>query len=116
METKEHEAPDDIEDPVPDSPHSDMQREEHFSPDHVMDSVDPVELVGPSERPIFSPPVKRRPAWLRETLQEAEKHTAPPSTFRESRRPQKFSGYVAQMNHIIDAEPSSYEEATGQSV
>ena len=70
----------------------------------------------PLERPVFAPPVKRRLAWLRETLQEAEKHTAPPDTFRESRRPQKFSGYVAQMGHIIDTEPSSYEDAAGQSV
>ena len=48
VETEEHEAPKDAKDPVPDSPHSDVQREEH--PDHVQDSVDPVELVGPLER------------------------------------------------------------------
>ena len=95
VETEEHEAPNVIEDPVPDSPHADMQREEHSSPDYIPDSMDPVEQVGPSERLIDAPPAKRRPTWLRETLQEAEKHTTPPGTFRESRRPQKFSGYVA---------------------
>ena len=114
VETEEHETPNDLEDPIPDSPHSDIQREEH--PDHVPDSVDPVEPVGPSERPVFAPPVKRRPTWLHETLQEAEKYAAPLGTFRESKRLQRFSGYVAQMSHIIDTEPSSYEEATGQSV
>ena len=114
VETKEHEAPKDAEDIVPDSPRSDVQREEHS--DYVPGSVDPVEPVGPLERPVFAPLVKRRPTWLRETLQEAEKHAAPPGTFRESKRPQKFSGYVAKMSHIIDTEPSSYEEDAGQSV
>ena len=72
-----------------------------------------MELVGPSEKPRDAPPAKRRPTWLRETLQEAKKHTPPPVTFRESRRPQKFLGYVAQMSLITDVEPSSYEEAAG---
>ena len=114
VETEEHEAPKDIEDPVPNFPRSDVQREEHS--DHVPDAVDPVELVLPLERPVFAPPVKRRPTWLWETLQEAEKHIAPPGTFRERKRPQKFSGYVAEMSYIIDAKPSSYEEAAGQSI
>ena len=112
--TEEPEAPKDMEDLVLPPPCSDVQREEHS--DHVPNAVDPVEPVLPLESPIFAPPVKRRPAWLRETLQEAEKHTAPPGTFKESRRPQKFSGYIAQMSHIINTEPSSYEEVAGQSV
>ena len=112
--TEEPEAPKDVEDPDIAPPRSDVQREELSDP--VPDEEDPVEPVLPLERPVLAPPVKRRPAWLRDTLQEAEKHTAPPGTFRESRRPPKFSGYVAQMSHIIDAEPSSYEEAAGQSV
>ena len=79
VEIEEHEAPKDIEDPLLDSPLSDVQREEHS--DHVPDSV------GPSERPVFTPLAKRRPTWLCETLQEAEKHAAPPGTLRERRRP-----------------------------
>ena len=66
METEEHEAPKDVEDPVPDSPSLDVQREEHS--DHVPDAVDPVEPILPLERPIFAPRVKRRPTWLWETL------------------------------------------------
>ena len=80
VETEKHEDPKDIEDPVPDSPRSNVQREEHA--DHVSDSMDPMEPVGPLERPAFPPPAKRRPAWLQETLQEAEKHTSPPGTFK----------------------------------
>ena len=75
-----------------------------------------MEPILPLESTILAPLVKRRLAWLRDTLQEAEKHIAPPGTFRESRRPQNFSRYVAQMSHIIDTEPSSYEEVAGQSV
>ena len=66
VEIEEHEAPNHVENLVPNSPHSDVQREEHS--DHVPDSVDPMEPVGPSERLVLSSPTKRRPAWLRETL------------------------------------------------
>ena len=87
METEENEAPNDIKDLVPDSPHAYIQREEHSNLDHTPILVDPVEPVGPSKRSIGAPPTKRRPSWLRETLQEAKKHSAPPCTFRESKRP-----------------------------
>jgi hypothetical protein len=49
-------------------------------------------------------------------LQEAERHAAPRGTFRERKRPQRFSSYVATMSHIIDFEPSCYEEASSQQV
>ena len=41
-------------------------------------------------------------------MQEGEKHKAPPGTFRESIRPQK---YCSLMSQLISSEPSSYEEA-----
>lgn len=47
---------------------------------------------------------KRRMAWLCDSLQEAH------GSFRESRRPQIFSSYMALMSHIIDLDLSSYEE------
>ena len=46
-----------------------------------------------------------------QTLQEAKRHATPSGTFRESRRPQKFTGYVALVSHLSDAEPTLYEEA-----
>lgn len=73
--------------------------------------MDIVELI---ERPLDAPLVKRRPAWLKETLQEAQKHSDPLGTFRESTRPQRYSRYVAQMTHIIDAKPSTSVEAAKQ--
>ena len=43
-------------------------------------------------------------------MQEAEKVTAPKGTFRESKRPHRYSGYVAFMSKIIDSEPTTFEE------
>jgi hypothetical protein len=44
-------------------------------------------------------------------VQEAERIVAPKGTFRESKRPHRFGGYVALMNSISDTETSSFEEA-----
>jgi hypothetical protein len=49
---------------------------------------------------------RKRPAWACQTLQEAEGNASPCGTFRESKRPQRFSSYVAVMNRIIDFESS----------
>ena len=38
-----------IEDPVPDSPRSYIQREEHSSPVHILELVDPMESIGPQK-------------------------------------------------------------------
>jgi hypothetical protein len=52
---------------------------------------------------------KRRTAWARKIIQDAEKHGAPDGS-RESKRPQPYSSYVALLSGIIDVEPTSYEE------
>lgn len=54
---------------------------------------------------------KKRPAWLRETLQEAEWHSAPSGSIREKKRPRKFSSYSALLSNIIDSKPRSFDEA-----
>ena len=71
-------------------------------------ALEPVEVL---ERSLEDPPIKRRPAWFKETLQDAERHAAPSGTFRESKRPQRFVGYVALVSNISDAEPSLFDEA-----
>ena len=68
FEIEEHEVPHHEEDPVPDSPRTNVQREEHASRNDTFNLVGPVELVRPLERPRDAPPAKSRPAWLRETL------------------------------------------------
>ena len=60
--------------------------------------------------------IKKRPAWLRDTLQDAKGHATPNGTFKERKKTQRFLSYMALMSHIIDSEPSSYEEATCQRV
>jgi hypothetical protein len=55
---------------------------------------------------------RKRLDWLRNTLQEVEGHVTPKGSFRESKRPHKFSIYMALMSsYIIDLEPSTFEEA-----
>jgi hypothetical protein len=44
-------------------------------------------------------------------VQGAKRIAAAKGTFRESKWPHRFGGYVALMSNIIDAEPSSFEEA-----
>jgi hypothetical protein len=63
------------------------------------------------ERTLEEPPAKRKLGWLKETMQEAEKIAAPKGTFRESKRPHRFGGYVELMSNISEARPSSFEEA-----
>ena len=49
-------------------------------------------------------------------MQEEEKYGAPDGTFKESERPKSFSSYVALLSDIIDAKPTSYEEAVKKQV
>jgi hypothetical protein len=55
------------------------------------------------EFPLEKPPAKRKPTWCREILKEAEKHATPKGTFRESKKPDKYSGLIAQFNLVIDS-------------
>jgi hypothetical protein len=59
---------------------------------------------------------QKRPAWAHQTLYKAEGHATPHGTFEESKRPQRFSSYIATISHNIDSEPSSYEEVSSQPV
>jgi hypothetical protein len=97
----------------------------------AMDSNDEEEHEGPKEETTCSPkhpneepeqalkpvePVKvletrKRPAWLESTLQEAERHKAPSGTFRESKRPKRFSSYASLMTSLVNTEPSTFQEA-----
>ena len=81
-------------------------KEDEMMPDidEHMDPIDP-----PPQEPSSS---KRRPSWLRETLEDAETHIAPRGTFRESKKPNKYQGYLTVMSTIIQNEPSSFEETS----
>jgi hypothetical protein len=106
--------------------HMDEDREEQEAPKDaaMIDSTpkdiseDQNETVEP-EIPVDPPKevtvTKKRPTWLR-NLQEAEKHASPSGSFRESKRPHKFSSNVALMSKIIDSEASAYEEVANKQV
>jgi hypothetical protein len=93
--------------PSSENEESDDQREE---PREGI-SNEPLEPAEVLERTLEKPPTKRKPRWLKEIMQEAEKIAAPKGTFRERKRPHRFGGYVALMNIISDAKISSFEEA-----
>jgi hypothetical protein len=79
-------------------------------------TIDPVDPIAPVDVPRDITVGHKRPAWARQTLQEAEGHTTPRGTFRENKRPHRFSSYVSTMSHIIDTEPSYHGATTGQRV
>ena len=81
--------------------------------DDVIEPTDPVDsvILDPVLRDTAILGHKRRPAWARQTLQDAEGHAAP-RPFRESKRPQRYGCYVALMGNLLDLEPSTYEEAS----
>ena len=59
---------------------------------------------------------KRKPAWARELIQDAERYGAPEGSLRESKRPRIYSSYMALLSDIVDFEPSSFEEVVGKQV
>jgi hypothetical protein len=66
--------------------------------------------------PMEIPLIKRKPAWCQEILKEAENHSAPKGTFRERKKPDKYSSLIAKLNFVIDSEPSTFVEASKHQV
>lgn len=86
-----------------------IQREhiEHPEPIEHDDLLEPLVLIdGPRDIAVS----KKRPLWVRSTIQDAEKFVAPSGTFKESKRPQKLSNYVSMMCNIIEAEPEAMNQ------
>ena len=78
--------------------------------------IDPIDPVEPVDAPTDMAVSRKRPRWAQETLQDDEGHKAPHEIHRESKRPERFSSYVTLMSHIIDSEPTTYEEASRHQV
>ena len=53
---------------------------------------------------------RKRPSWLRGILDDAEGHAAPRGTFRQSKKPNRYQGYLTIMSTIIQNEPSSFSD------
>ena len=54
---------------------------------------------------------KRKPAWVREIIQEEKKYGAPECSTRTSKISKPYSSYVALMCDLVDQEPTSYDES-----
>ena len=87
------------------SPPSAVQRETNII---LVDPVVRADRVAPIDMPRDIIVGHKMPAWARKTLQEAEGHTTPQGTSRESKRPKRFSSYLSAMSHIIDSKPSCH--------
>lgn len=54
---------------------------------------------------------RKRPLWLKTTLEDTEGYGATKGTFRESKRSKRYYGYATYMTKLIEAEPSTFEDA-----
>ena len=70
------------------------------------------DMLEPQEPPAMDISRKRKPAWVREIIQEAERYGAPEGSTRTSKRSKPYSSYVALMCDLVDQEPTNYEEVT----
>jgi hypothetical protein len=85
----------------------DPKEESTGSPDHPDEELErPLE---PME-PVTVPGIRKRPAWLKSTLQEAVGHEALGGTSKERKRPKRFSSYAALMTNLVNTKPSTLEE------
>ena len=54
---------------------------------------------------------KRNPSWLKELMKEAKESVGPPRReVRESKEPERFSSYMAQVTSLLDTIPTTYED------
>ena len=86
--------------------HDTTMNEEYQEEDREIE--EPQEPVDPPQE---KNPHKRKPAWVREAIQGAERYGAPEEIHRERKRTRSRSCYVALLCDFIDKEPSNYEEA-----
>ena len=86
------------------------EKEEETIPDveEPMDPIDP-----PPPEPSAS---RKRPSWLRGTLDDVEGHIVPRGTFHESKKLNRYQGYLTIMSTIIQNEPSSFTDAVKHQV
>jgi hypothetical protein len=82
--------------------YEDTKEDSTCSPEHPSEEPEPphepVELV-------IAPKTRKRPAWLESTLEEAKKHKSPSGTFKQSKKPKRFSSYAALMISLVNPEP-----------
>ena len=65
----------------------------------------------PVDPPQEKNPHKRKPAWVQEAIQGAERYGALEEMHRERKRTRSCSSYVALLCDDIDKKPSNYEKS-----
>ena len=110
-DSDEQEAPQD----VLASPSPTIERES-IEEDYSAPPTDSIDSAIPNSVPkdVTEMGQKRKPAWVRQTLQDVEGHAAPQGATRERKRPQRFGCYIALMSNILDSKPSNYDEVASQ--
>jgi hypothetical protein len=68
------------------------------------------DMIESQEPPRMTISHKRKPAWAKELIQDAEKYGAPEGTMRQSKKPKPFSSYMALMCDLVEKEPTCFEE------
>ena len=62
------------------------------------------------------PTTRKRPNWLKPTLEDVEGHEAAKGSSRESKKPKSYSGYAAYITKLIEAEPSTFQDVEHEEV
>ena len=70
------------------------------------------DMTQPQEPPTMEISRKRKPAWAREIIQEAERYGAPEGSTRISKKPKPFSNYVADSGGSKKANFQNHHIAT----
>jgi len=78
---------------------------EDHDPDHQDICLEPISEPKPPKDV-----TQKRPGWILDTLQDAEGHATPRGTFRERKRPHRYSGYSALMSRIGDSKLSIFDD------
>ena len=68
------------------------------------------DMIEPQEPPTLDISRKRKPAWVREIIQETKRYGAPKGSIRTRKISNPYSSYVDLMCDLVDQEPTIYDE------
>ncbi len=71
---------------------------------NVEGSMDPIDP--PPSEPTTS---RKRPLWLKDTLEDAEKHISPRGPFRESKKLNRYQRYLNTISTIVQSKACTIE-------
>jgi hypothetical protein len=90
------------------SQEADTREPKEKDDESMPDVEEPMDLIDPHPHEPSSS--RKRPSWLRGILDDAEGHAAPWGTFHQSKKLNRYQGYLTIMSTIIQNEPSSFSD------